>query len=35
MLDWLDEWWPVALPWALFILGAVWAFWWLDKEGDE
>lgn len=35
MADWWADWWPVAVPTVLFILGAAWAFHYLDKGDDE
>ena len=37
MADWWAHWWPVAIPALVLIIGAVFAFLWLDDddEGDR
>jgi hypothetical protein len=35
ILDWWGAWWPVVIPFLLFLVGAVWAFAWLDSDGED
>lgn len=34
-MDWLAEWWPILLPTMVFLVGAVFAFMWLEDDMDE